>query len=42
MSLGDAIIGGTALVHEQALVTRNVADFGWIDDLPLINPFEEE
>ena len=42
MSLGDAIIGGTALVHEQALVTRNVADFGWIDDLSLINPFEEE
>jgi predicted nucleic acid-binding protein len=42
MSLGDAIIGGTALVHEQALVTRNVADFDWIDDLPLINPFEEE
>ena len=42
MSLGDAIIGGTALVHEQTLATRNVADFGWIDDLSLINPFEEE
>jgi predicted nucleic acid-binding protein len=42
MSLGDAIIGGTALVHEQALVTRNVADLGWIDDLSLVNPFEEQ
>ena len=42
MSLGDAIIGGTALVHEQALVTRNIADFGWIDALSLINPFEGE
>lgn len=27
MSLGDAIIAGTALVHELTLITRNVNDF---------------
>lgn len=31
LSLGDAIIGGTALVHGFTLVTRNVTDFGWIE-----------
>jgi toxin FitB len=38
MKLGDAIIAATALVHEADLYTRNVADFGWITDLTVINP----
>ena len=40
MSLGDAIIAATALVHDLTLVTRNVDDFRWIADLRLLNPFE--
>ena len=39
MSLGDAIIPGTALVHELTLITRNVNNFQWIADLNLLNPF---
>lgn len=41
IGLGDALIGGTALVHNLTLVTRNVADFGWIAGLSLLNPFED-
>lgn len=40
MSLGDAIIAGTCLVHNQALVTRNTMDFDWIARLTLYNPFD--
>lgn len=40
MSLGDAIVAGTALAHQLELVTRNVRDFSWIQGLSLINPFE--
>ncbi|HEV7475297.1 MAG TPA: type II toxin-antitoxin system VapC family toxin [Pyrinomonadaceae bacterium] len=40
MSLGDAIIAGTALAHQLKLVTRNVRDFDWIQGLSLINPIE--
>ena len=39
MSLGDALVAGTALVHRLRLVTRNVDDFDWIDGLDLLNPF---
>jgi predicted nucleic acid-binding protein len=42
MTLGDAIIAGTALVYNLTLVTRNVDDFRWITDLNLFNPFESE
>lgn len=41
MGLADAIIAATALVHRQALVTRNVDDFKHILELELINPFTE-
>ncbi len=42
MSLGDALIAGTALVHGRTLVTRNVEDFHRIQGLSLLNPFDEE
>lgn len=40
MTLGDAIIAGTALTHNLRLVTRNVKDFQWIEGLQMLNPFE--
>jgi len=39
MSLADAIIAATALVHDLPLVTRNVDDFKHIAGLKVINPF---
>lgn len=42
MTLGDAIIAGTALAHGLTLVTHNTVDFAWISELPLLDPFEEE
>ena len=39
VSLGDALVAGTALVHGLTLVTRNVQDFQWIQGLSLLNPF---
>jgi predicted nucleic acid-binding protein len=38
MTLGDAVIAATALVYNKTLVTRNVKDFEWIDELKLLNP----
>jgi len=38
---GDAVIAATALEYDLTLVTRNTGDFEWIDDLSLINPFED-
>jgi hypothetical protein len=40
LSLGDALVAGTALVHDLTLVTRNVEDFQWIQGLLLLNPFD--
>lgn len=40
MTLGDAIIAGTALVYGLTLITRNVDDFRWISELNLLNPFD--
>ena len=41
ITLGDALVAGTALAHGLTLVTRNTQDFRWIDDLHLLDPFEE-
>ncbi len=41
ITLGDALMAGTALAHGLTLVTRNTQDFRWIDGLPLLDPFEE-
>jgi predicted nucleic acid-binding protein len=38
MSLGDALVAATALVHGRTLVTRNVRDFEWIPGLSVFNP----
>lgn len=42
MSLGDALIAATCLVHDLTLVTRNVDDFRWVPDLRLLNPFDQQ
>ncbi len=42
MTLGDAIIAGTALLYELTLVTRNVDDFRWISELNLLNPLDND
>lgn len=39
LSLGDALIAGTALAFDLTLITRNSRDFTWISDLRLHNPF---
>lgn len=40
MSLGDALIGATALEHGLTLITRNSRDFQWISGLAILNPFD--
>ena len=38
MSLGDALIAGTALYHNLTLATHNTGDFEWIASLTVIDP----
>ena len=40
MTLGDALVAGTALAHGRTLVTRNTRDFEWVSGLRLLNPFD--
>ncbi|MBF0232682.1 MAG: type II toxin-antitoxin system VapC family toxin [Desulfamplus sp.] len=40
MSLGDSIIAATTIVHNLTLVTANVKDFEWIQDITILNPLE--
>lgn len=42
MTLGDALIAGTALANKLTLITRNTGDFDWIEGLGLLNPFGPE
>jgi predicted nucleic acid-binding protein len=41
MSLGDALVATTALVHRLPLATHNVADFTWIHGLTVIDPLDQ-
>lgn len=41
MTLGDALVAGTALTHGLTLVTRNTSDFTWIAGLTVFNPFDQ-
>jgi toxin FitB len=41
LKLGDSIIAATALVHGLTLATRNVADFAWIGELRVVNPYAD-
>lgn len=38
LSLGDAIVAATALIHHLTLATHNTSDFAWITGLKLIDP----
>ena len=40
LKVPDAIITATARVHNLTLITRNVADFGKIPSLSIINPWD--
>ena len=41
MSLEDAIIAATAIAHDRILVTHNVQDFLWINELNVLDPLTE-
>jgi toxin FitB len=38
MSLGDATIAATAMVHQLPIATHNVTDFQWVPNLTVIDP----
>lgn len=40
ISLGDAIIASTAIIYRLPLVTANLVDFQWIQELTIIHPFD--
>lgn len=42
MSLGDALIAGTALSHELRLATHKTGDFEWIEELEILDPLSSE
>lgn len=41
MSLGDALIAGTALTADHRLATHNTDDFAWIEELEVIDPLDD-
>ncbi len=38
MSVADAIIAATALLHDYELYSHNVKDFNWIEGLRIVDP----
>lgn len=42
ISLGDALIAGTALGHGLPLATHNTEDFAWIEELEVADPLTDE
>src|SRR5271169_6051222 len=41
MTLGDAVVAGTAVEHGRILVTHNTDDFRWISEIKLLDPLAE-
>lgn len=41
MSLGDSIIAAAALLNGLIVVTRNIKDFIWLENIAVYNPFED-
>jgi len=41
VSVGDALIAATAIIHTLTLATHNTSDFDWIDGLASIDPLAE-
>ena len=42
IELGDAIIAATALVHSIPLLTRNIGDFRWVENLDVHDSLAQE
>ena len=42
IELGDAIIAATTLVHSIPLLTRNIGDFRWVENLDVHDPLAQE
>ncbi len=42
MTLGDSLIAATAIVNDLKLITSNIKDFKWIDELTLVNPLKQD
>lgn len=42
MSLGDALIGGTALNRDLRLATHNTEDFAWVEELEIVDPLASD
>jgi toxin FitB len=42
MSLGDALIAATALVHDLTLATRNTKDFAGVAGLRVVDPLDAD
>jgi predicted nucleic acid-binding protein len=41
MSLGDAIVAGTAITYDRTLATHNTDDFRWIEEIKVLDPLPE-
>lgn len=40
IKLPDAIIAATAMVYDMTLISRNISDFGNINNIKIVNPWE--
>lgn len=40
IKLPDAVIAATALIYDLTLLSRNLSDFGGIDGLKVVNPWD--
>lgn len=41
MTLGDALIAGTAICHDLRIATHDISDFTWITGLNVFDPLSE-